>query len=169
MVWRTKALEQISFFLHLLDPCPRSVVYVSANYSPETARHTETPYATFQQTVSECLVRHRSILDIISKFQESGARVNRAVAKAVTSCGCVRVDASRQQIPADISYWEMKEHMATHVKGALCEHCIEVLEQEIGRNLFFLAALCDVFDLDLDKLVEDERKRIATLGIFNLT
>lgn len=142
---------------------------MSAKFSPETARHTETTYAAFQSTVSECLVRHRSILDIISKFQESGARVNRAVVKAVTSCGCVQVDATRQQVPADISIREMKEHMATHVKGAMCEHCIEVLEQEIGRNLFFLAAICDVFDLDLDQLVEDERKRIATLGVFNLT
>ena len=142
---------------------------MSANFSSETARHTEPTYATFQQTVSECLVRHRSILDIISKFQESSARVNRAVAKAVTSCGCVQVEACRQQVPADIRLWEMKEHMATHIKGAMCEHCVEVLEQEIGRNLFYLAALCDVFELDLDRVVEDERKRIATLGVFNLT
>ncbi len=59
--------------------------------------------------------------------------------------------------------------MATHVKGEMCEHCVEVLEQEIGRTLFYLAGLCDVFGLDLDRLVEDERKRIATLGVFNLT
>jgi len=142
---------------------------VSAKSSPETARPSDLTYASFQQAVSECLVRHRSVLDVISKFQETGARVNRAVAKAVTSCGCVQVEASRQNIPANISYWEMKEHMATHVKGDMCEHCREVLEQEIGRNLFYLAALCDIFGLQLDQLVEDERKRITTLGVFNLT
>lgn len=148
---------------------PRSVVYVSAHSSPDTARHSDQTYSAFQQTVSECLIRHRSILDVLSKFQEASARVNRAVAKAVTTCGCIQVDASKPQIPADISYWEIKQHMATHVKGEMCEHCVEVLEQEIGRTLFYLAGLCDVFGLDLDRLVEDERKRIATLGVFNLT
>ncbi|HHT27849.1 MAG TPA: DUF1573 domain-containing protein, partial [Firmicutes bacterium] len=38
----------------------------------------------FQEAVNEYLVRHRSILDILSKLQESVARTNRAVAKAVT-------------------------------------------------------------------------------------
>lgn len=142
---------------------------MSAKSSPETARQIESSYATFQQAVSDCLVRHRSILDVISKFQESGARVNRAVAKAVTACGCVQVDAAKQTIPANISYWEMKEHMATHVKGDMCEHCREVLEQEIGQNLFYLAALCDIFGLRLDQLVEAERKRLTTFGALNLT
>ena len=56
-----------------------------------------------QEAVSEFLIRHRSVLDIISKFQEANARVNRAVVKAVTSCGCVEVEAGRQKFPADIS------------------------------------------------------------------
>lgn len=41
----------------------------------------------FQNTVSKYLVRHHSILDILSKVQESTARVNRATVKTVTSCG----------------------------------------------------------------------------------
>lgn len=151
---------------------------MSANSSHDTASRARSTaengesagtYATFQEAVSEYLIRHRSILDVISKFQEAGARVNRAVVKAVTSCGCVEVQAGRQQLPADITYWDMKQHMATHVKGSMCEHCREVLEQEIGRNMFYLAALCDLFHLELESLVEDERKRIATLGVFNLT
>jgi len=151
---------------------------MSAKSSHDTANKTSSAerngesggtYMSFQEAVSEYLIRHRSILDVISKFQEAGARVNRAVVKAVTSCGCVEVQAGRQQLPADITYWEMKQHMATHLKGEMCEHCREVLEQEIGRNLFYLAALCDLFNLELEALVEDERKRIATLGVFNLT
>ncbi|MFO7319155.1 MAG: DUF1573 domain-containing protein [Clostridia bacterium] len=144
---------------------------MSAKSSPETARPAEpsVDLASFQQAVSDCLIRHRSVLDVMSKFQETGARVNRAVAKAVTSCGCVQVDAGRQTVPANISYWEMKEHMETHVKGEMCEHCREVLEQEIGRNLYYLTALCDLFGLRLERVLQEEQKRIATLGVFNLT
>ncbi len=137
--------------------------------SPERNGESTGACSSFQDAVSEYLIRHRSILDVISKFQEAGARVNRAVVKAVTSCGCVEVQAGRQQLPADITYWDMKKHMETHVKGQMCEHCREVLEQEIGRNMFYLTAICDLFDLELETLIEDERKRIATLGVFNLT
>lgn len=139
------------------------------NSSHKTASQDQNLCQTFQEAVSQYLIRHRSVLDVISKLQESTARVNRAVVKAVTDCGCVQVEASRQQCPADISYWEMKEHMQTHVKGDMCEQCHEVLEQELGRNLFYATALCETFNLRLDELVEAERKRIATLGVFNLT
>ena len=81
----------------------------------------------------------------------------------------IQVDAGRQTVPANISYWEMKEHMETHVKGEMCEHCREVLEQEIGRNLYYLTALCDLFGLRLERVLQEEQKRIATLGVFNLT
>lgn len=144
----------------------------TASQSPQDPPHNDEHQArcsAFQDAVSEYLIRHRSILDVLSKFQEATARVNRAVVKAVTSCGCVQVNAGRQQLPADITYWDMKEHMATHIDGQICEQCQEVLEQEIGRNMFYLAALCDLFELDLDKVIEDEHKRIATLGVFNLT
>ena len=38
----------------------------------------------FQNAVSELLIRHHSVLDVLSKFQESCARTNRATIKAVT-------------------------------------------------------------------------------------
>jgi hypothetical protein len=50
----------------------------------------------FQGKVSELLIRHRSILDSLTKFQESTARVNRSIAKTVTNCGCVTVTATKQ-------------------------------------------------------------------------
>lgn len=138
------------------------------NESPVT-RDEEQTCESFQQAVSQYLIRHRSVLDIISKFQEANARVNRAVAKAVTSCGCVQIDADRQSCPSDISIWEMKDHMKTHVKGKMCEQCHEILEQEVGRNLFYLTAICDVFDLKLGQVIDGERRRLSTLGVFNLT
>ena len=70
---------------------------------------------SFQETVGEVLVRHRSILDVLSKQQESSARVNRAIAKAVTSCGCLEISARRQEMPDDASFLKLKEFMETHL------------------------------------------------------
>lgn len=126
-------------------------------------------YGRFQASVSEYLIRHRSILDVLTKLQEADARVNRAVAKAVTNCGCVKVNASRQSAPADISYREIKAFMNDHLDGELCEHCRDIVETEVGRSLFYLAALCDLLGLNLNDIMEKEQTRLSTLGMFNLT
>ncbi len=123
----------------------------------------------FQQVVSECIVRHRSILDIISKQQEASGRVSRAVAKAATSCGCISINAEKAEIPEDISLQDLPNYMSNHVNGHLCDDCRDTLENEIGTQLFYLAALCNSFDLNLYDILLKERKRLHTLGIFNLT
>ncbi|MCR4398615.1 MAG: DUF1573 domain-containing protein [Firmicutes bacterium] len=123
----------------------------------------------FQEAVSEFLVRHRSIVDVESKLQESSARVNRAVAKAVTSCGCVRIAAEKQRIPEGASLHDLKKYMSTHVEGQLCEHCKEVLESEIGQMLFYLAALCNILDLNLYDILLTEHKKLSALGLFNFS
>lgn len=125
-------------------------------------------YGEFQKTVSECLVRHRSVLDVTTKLQEATARVNRAIAKSVTTCGCVKINASRQCCPANITFGELREFMQNHVEGQLCENCQEVVETEIGRTLFYLAALCELFDLRLTDILGQEQGRISTLGPYTL-
>jgi hypothetical protein len=123
----------------------------------------------FQETVDEYLIRHRSIIDVLSKISESGSRVNRAVAKSVTSCGCIQIHATKQEIPSEISsLTSIREAMKDHVEGKLCEQCTEVLEDEIGRTLFYLAALCNTLGLDFDEILEKEQDRITCLGIFNV-
>ena len=121
----------------------------------------------FQETVDRYLVRHRSIIDIQSKLEESNARINRAVAKAVTSCGCIRINADKQRVPAEISWQEVRNYMDTHVQGDLCEHCKEVLEAEVGAHLFYLAALCNLLDLNLYDILLKEHKKLSALGPFN--
>jgi len=124
----------------------------------------------FQETVGDYLIRHRSILDVMSKLTESASRVNRAVAKAVTTCGCIEIEAEKQKIPPDLESFEsLKEHMSTHLKGKLCDHCTEILEDEMGRNLFFLAALCNLLDLNLYDILLKEQERVACLGVFNVS
>lgn len=123
----------------------------------------------FQEAVGESLVRHKSILDVLTKFQESNARVNRAIVKSVTNCGCVRVTAERQRIPSDISLHDLPQFMDSHLAGELCEHCKDVIESEIGANMFYLAALCNLLDLNLYDVLIKERKRLSALGIFNFS
>lgn len=123
----------------------------------------------FQDTVDRYLVRHKSMLDILTKAQEASARINRAVVKAVTSCGCVRINAGPQRVPEDITLQELKDHMATHLEGTMCESCRDVVEQEVGQNLFYLAALCNALDLSLYDILIKEGKKLSALGPYNVT
>ncbi|MBM3471100.1 MAG: DUF1573 domain-containing protein [Armatimonadetes bacterium] len=124
---------------------------------------------TFQSAVAEYLIRHRSILDVQSKLAEAVARVNRAVAKSVTNCGCIRIQAGRQCFPSDVSMAELRNAMQTHLDGAMCERCREVLETEIGMALFYLAATCNLLDLDFGEILRKEHGRAVSLGVFRLT
>lgn len=121
----------------------------------------------FQETVGEYLIRHRSVLDVLAKLQEANARTNRAISKAVTQCGCIQIAARRQQVPADVTLKEVRGHMANHLEGELCEHCRDILEAELGNTLFYVAALCNLFDLNMYDVLLKEHKKLAALGVFN--
>ncbi len=122
----------------------------------------------FQSSITDVLTRHKSILDIITKLQQSSSQINRAVIKSVTSCGCININASKQEIPDDISYKELKNHMDTHLEGELCEVCKEKVIEEIGSNLFYLASLCNNLDINLSDVIHKENEQINTLGNYSL-
>ncbi len=122
----------------------------------------------FQSLVDEVLIRHKSILDILSKIQESSARVNRAVAKASTSCGCIKICAEKPEIPDDITFSKLKAHMSDHVEGELCTTCEEKIKQEISTNLFYLFALCNTFDFDTEEMTRDYYQQLKLLGKYGL-
>lgn len=122
----------------------------------------------FQEAVAQYLVRHRSILDVISKFQESNARVNRAVVKAVTNCGCLEIDAQKQQF-ASRDLTELLATVNTHLDGELCDECRGTIEAELGNHLFYLASLCNLLDLSLFDVLLKEHQRLETLGLFKLS
>jgi len=123
----------------------------------------------FQTAVDQYLIRHRSALDVMTKYQESSARVNRAFAKAVTECGCIGVNAQRQRVPADVQYSETRRFMSSHISGEPCQSCKEVLANELGHSLFYLAALCNLSGLELNQIMKDELQKIKTLGAFHLS
>ncbi|MCB2290326.1 DUF1573 domain-containing protein [Clostridium sp. CS001] len=128
-------------------------------------------FDSFQNSVDESLLRHRSILDIITKLQESEARVNRAVIKSVTNCGCINIDAKKQYIPAnieDLNLDTLGASLDTHMQGKLCENCREVLEKELGNNLFYITSLCNLLDLNLYDILLKEYDKISTLGKYTM-
>jgi len=123
----------------------------------------------FQDQVSELLLRHRSLLDVLSKLQQSSAAVGRSVIKATTECGCIEVNASKQPYSPDMSLDDAKNQIGTHMNGHLCEHCMEVVSSEIGRHIFYISALSNLLDIDLEQVVDNESKKCATLGLFNMS
>jgi len=125
-------------------------------------------YNDFQHTVSELLLCNRSILDLLAKSQETNARMNRAIVKAVTSCGCLKINAHKKEIPSEISLEELKQYLESHLDGKLCENCREMVEMEMGRVLFYLAALCNLLDLNLYDILIKEQKQLKTLGLFSM-
>jgi hypothetical protein len=125
----------------------------------------------FQNSVDESLLRHRSILDIITKLQESEARVNRAVAKSITNCGCIKLETKNQYTSTNIDKLnldDIKSSHDSHVEGSLCDNCREVIERELGNNLFYITSLCNVLDLNLYDILLKEYDKIGILGKYTM-
>lgn len=122
----------------------------------------------FQNFVSESLIRHKSILDIITKSSESNSRINRAIAKSVSRCGCISISAHKQRIPEDTPLAEASTMLSNQLEGELCINCQEVLKSEIGANIYYLAAICDALDLNLYDIILEQHDKIKTLGKFAL-
>ena len=124
----------------------------------------------FQNVVGDLLIRHSSILDILSKLAESSCRINRAVSTSVTDCGCISIKAEKLNIPENIdSFEELRTYLDNHLRGNLCPNCEEVIYSELGKLLFYSAALCNCLDINLYDVFIKEYKKTAALGFFNMT
>ncbi|HIU63824.1 MAG TPA: DUF1573 domain-containing protein [Candidatus Avacidaminococcus intestinavium] len=123
----------------------------------------------FQKNTDKYLIRHKSILDIMTKYQESAARVNRSLAKSVTECGCLKITAQKQNAPQDIAYTSLKDYMSSHTEGTLCPHCRDNLTKELGHVFFYMAALCNLTGLSMEEVMQQENNNISTLGYYYLS
>jgi len=123
----------------------------------------------FQDQVSELLLRHRSLLDVLSKNGQTNASVNRAVTKAITECGCIELHATKQTFDIDANLESSRELVGTHVEGQLCENCREAVSAELGRSIFYMSALANLLDIQLDEVIIKESQKCSTLGLFNLS
>ncbi len=121
-------------------------------------------FDNFQNDVDESLLRHRSILDIMTKLNESNARVNRAIAKSVTNCGCIEISAKKQNPFNDDN--SLNPSLSNQIEGSLCNNCRDIIEAEIGNNIFYLTSLCNCLDLNLYDILLKEENKINLLGKF---
>ncbi|MFA5524345.1 MAG: DUF1573 domain-containing protein [Tissierellales bacterium] len=120
-----------------------------------------------QKTVSHALVRHKSILDIITKLEESNSRVNRSIVKSATSCGCISINARKQDYSHG-SFIEAQNTLKSHIEGELCDNCREKIEEEIGNHMFYIASLCNTLNMNLNDITSRELDKLRTLGIYSL-
>ncbi len=121
----------------------------------------------YQNCVNDCLIRHNNILDIITKYSETNSKVNRAIAKSITNCGCINVK--------NISCINNEENNINNgissdnkTSCVACADCREVIEKEIGNNLFYLTSLCNLLGISLYDIIIREYNKMITLGKFNL-
>jgi len=122
----------------------------------------------FQNVVEGMLTMNRSLLDVVTKQQSACAAINRAIAKAVTHCGCIQIDAKKQNFPKNADLDHIHELMDTHVKGKLCKDCRQAVEKEIGGLLFYMASLANTLDINLYDVILKEKEALLTLGNYSL-
>ncbi len=123
----------------------------------------------FQNCIDDSLIRHKSILDVLTKYTESSAKVNRSIAKAVTNCGCININAKKQNsLLDDDTIEDFNNNLSSHLNGTLCDNCREVIEKEIGNNIFYLTSLCNHLNISLFDVLIKEYDNINTLGKFSL-
>lgn len=113
-----------------------------------------------QEKVDESLVRNANLLDVMSKITDSASRTNRAVTRAITSCGCISVEKQKNE--------ENENAGKDHLSGELCSICREKVEEEIGKTHYYISALCGTLNLSESQIVEREIDRIDALGKFLL-
>ncbi|MFZ5651286.1 MAG: DUF1573 domain-containing protein [Bacillota bacterium] len=122
----------------------------------------------FQNTVSEVMIYNRSILDIMARVQETNARLHWSIIKAVTRCGCIKIDASKASIPSGATLSDLKQILDSHIKGDLCQNCREAIENSVGKMFLYTAAVCNLLDLNMYDILLKEQKQMKILGYYNL-
>lgn len=124
--------------------------------------------SAFQKRIGSHICRHKNLADTLSKASEYSARVNRAVVKAATGCGCIRFEARTQNIPEDASLETLPQYMQTCTCGELCPRCRDRIGKELGGLFFYTAALAEALGINLDEVLLDELMRLTILGRFSL-
>ena len=121
----------------------------------------------FQTNVALLVARNNNILDILTKYQDSCAKVCRTTIKSATGCGCISISAKK--MPFDIE--KIKTKTPKELSGtidSLCTDCKERLENDIGESLFYIAALCNAMEISMKEIMKKEIKNVEILGKYSL-
>lgn len=122
----------------------------------------------FQNITGELQLLNKSILDIVSKLDEQTSRLNRAVFKSATHCGCIEIHATKQLFSDNKTLEENQFDLDKHVEGSLCPKCKEKIQEEMGELMFYLASMCTALEMDLEQVMNTKLEHLKTLGIYNL-
>lgn len=124
----------------------------------------------FQNKAEEVLVRHSSFLDVTTKLSQYIANANRACVKTITECGCMSLSELKinEQVEGEEGYEEHYSFKSQDIEGKICPKCREKLEEELGKAMFYTAALCNKMDLNLYDIFLKEYKNINALGKYTL-
>jgi len=98
----------------------------------------------------------------------AAAHVNRAVLKAATTCGCIKIDAHKQNFEDELDYEQMLELMETHIKGDICAECRDKIEKEIGNAFFYITSICNALNISVYDVILKDKETMSTLGSFGL-
>ncbi len=112
----------------------------------------------YQNRAGSVIARNKSVLDILSKQQCAGARVERSVVKAVTACGCIGIEGCKNPPRTG----------TTQLEGSLCEDCENMIMTEMGELIFYLASLCNALDIRLEDVIRRDMNRCDMLGPYSL-
>lgn len=122
----------------------------------------------FHILAKSILSRDRSLLDIMTKLQESNAKAARSISRAITKCGCLSLEAKKQHFPKTGDLSSLPLYADDHISGYLCSNCKESIEQAIADNLFYLTSICNALDMNLEDIMNKELTRCNLLGKYSL-
>jgi hypothetical protein len=95
----------------------------------------------FQNVWVDLLIRHRSVLDILSKLSEANSRVTRAVTKAITTVAASLFKLKRPRSRSMLILLRNWASIWTITCAGVCPNCEEVVISENGQAVVLLGRL----------------------------
>ena len=63
---------------------------------------------------------------------------------------------------------DFAEKANSGTEGNLCPECRDIIENEIGEMLFYIAGLCNALGLSIKDIMKKEIKNVEVLGKYSL-
>ena len=121
-----------------------------------------------QQKADEYLIINPAALQILMQISHSGLQLQQAVIRASNNCGCVKLSTKKTLLPKEASWQDLKNQPTGDELQGLCPECRSLIKDKMGSMLFYIAALANAFDIDMDEIIQKEINQLDILGYFML-